>query len=132
MAKELEDIEEIPVGLPSIQEEIKEEGAKPPEVVAPPSDAPSDVPAALPKEEPRRGRGRPAGSKNKAPAAMRKPKEVSVVEAPAAEEPVRKPSPPRAIPLPTIRPSDELFSLLLQQQNKKQMHKKALYASWFR
>ena len=98
--------------------------------------------AAAPVAEPRRGRGRPAGSKNKQPAKPRKraAKTVTIAEH-AVDEDVPVAADTVAVtreavetrqqqqPIPDL--AMEMFRLLAAQRENRRNAKRDLYASWF-
>ena len=122
-----EEIQEIPLGIPEIQEEPNAEIVEDAIVLEPAPEQPV-------KPKPK---GRPKGSSNKGPSRPRA-KKTQIKEAPVEEysPPVYEPSSPeRNLKMPTDPNSSDIaaamLKLLQDQTYSRQARKQRLYQSWF-
>ena len=129
-----EEIKEIPLDSPDIQEKVEDIEQDIPEEIQPePDNQPEPEPPIKAK-----AKGRPKGATNKAPSKPRakKVQVVSLDEAPPRENPpaYEPSSPQRNLRLPT-QPDSELAAAMLRllqdQATSRQSRRQRLYSSWF-
>ena len=125
-----EEIQEIPLDIAEVTQDIAEEIQAEPAVIE--ADEPAEIKAEPIKPK---AKGRPKGSLNKGPSKPRA-KKTQIQETPVEETPVYEPSSPkRNLKMPTDPSSSDIaaamLKLLQDQTYSRQARKQRLYQSWF-